>query len=120
MFDVKNEDPSLCAYCKAPARGFLYIDKPKAYGACSMDHLAKIMEKEFLKNVARINMKGLRYAIKQTKEIYLKLSREEKTFTIHDWDKKNREQLFEKVVREYLNHANHQAETGESNFGETD
>jgi hypothetical protein len=120
MFDIKNDDPSLCAYCRSPARGFLYISKPHVYGACSMEHLEKITKGERLKKIARLSNKGLRYAIKETKPTYLEISREEKTYTLHKWSKENREKLFANIVQEYLNFANYQAETGKTDFGQAD
>ncbi|MAV99805.1 MAG: hypothetical protein CML81_08440 [Rhodobiaceae bacterium] len=120
MFDLKQDNPSLCGYCKSPARGYLLIDTKKTFGACSMSHLRKLQKGEKLKNKARLSEKGLHYAIKETKQTYLKIAKTEKTWTLHEWSKTNREKLFANIVREYLNFANYQAETGKTDFGQTD
>lgn len=77
-----------------------------------MKHLKNIKEGERLKNVAQMSHKGLDYAIKQTKEVYLSILDAEGDKLMHQWDREKRELLFGKAVREYLNWANHQAETG--------
>ena len=120
VFDLKEDNPSLCGYCKSPARGYLLIGETKTFGACSMSHLRKLQKGESLKNIARLSNKGLRYAVKQTKKTYLEIYKEEKTWLLHQWKKENREKLFANIVREYLNFANYQAETGKTNFGQTD
>jgi hypothetical protein len=66
----------LCAYCRAPSKGFLYKDGDKIFGACSPEHLKKIVNGERLKNIAQLNEQGLAYAIstngrKVTGRIYL-------------------------------------------------
>ena len=78
-----------------------------------MDHLKKVAEGERLKNVAQMSDEGLDYAIKQTKEVYLKILDAEGTKLMHQWDRDKREMLFGKAIREYLNWANEQAETGQ-------
>jgi hypothetical protein len=42
-----------------------------------MEHLEKLRKNERLPNKAQLNDEGVEYAITQTKDIYLKLSREE-------------------------------------------
>ena len=73
LFNPLETKPSLCAYCRAPAKGFIYGKDEAWFGACSMDHLKKIKEGERLKNVAQMSNEGLDYAIKQTKEVYLSI-----------------------------------------------
>ena len=59
-----------------------------------MDHLKKVAEGERLKNVAQMSDEGLDYAIKQTKEVYLKILDAEGTKLMHQWDRDKREMLF--------------------------
>jgi hypothetical protein len=61
-----------------------------------MEHLEKLRTNERLPNKAQLNDEGVEYAITQTKDIYLKLSREEH----------HRKRVFSSIVREYLNWAN--------------
>jgi hypothetical protein len=77
-----------------------------------MDHLDKIKKGERLKNMAQMSNEGLDYAIKQTKDTYLEIAKDSGSYVMHEWDREKRELLFGKAVREYLNWANHQAETG--------
>jgi len=103
----------LCAYCKAPAKGFVYGKDETWFGACSMAHLKKVREGGRLKNVAQMSNEGLDYAIKQTKDTYLTIAKDTGSYVMHEWDREKRELLFGKAIREYLNWANEQAETGQ-------
>lgn len=101
--------PTLCAYCKAPASAFLYYDGAEYLGACNMDHLEKL-KTERLPNKAQLNDDGVEYAILQTKDIYLKLTREEHNKPLHEWNRDKRKKVFTSIVREYLNWANDKAQ----------
>ena len=46
------------------------------------------------------------------KDIYLQIAKDTGSYVMHEWDREKRELLFGKAVREYLNWANYQAETG--------
>ena len=104
-FDGNNR-PTLCGYCKNPSGPLLYKDGDYWLGACSMDHLKKIGEGKRLPNKAQLNDEGVEYSIAQTKDIYLKLSREEGNEALHKWDRDKRKMVFTSIVREYLNWAN--------------
>ena len=112
LFNPLVSKPSLCAYCRAPAKGFTYGKNEAWFGACSMEHLKYIKEGKRLKNVAQMSHEGLDYAIKQTKEVYLSILDAEGAKPMHQWDREKREMLFGKAIREYLNWSNLQAETG--------
>lgn len=114
------ETPSLCAYCRAPSKGFLYKDGDKIFGACSPEHLKKIVSGERLKNIAQLNEQGLAYAIQEAKATYISNAQEQKTFVVHEWEKSYRENLFRTAIRAYLNWANHQAETGKSIYDQSE
>ena len=75
-----------------------------------MAHLKKIGNGERLPNVAQLNDNGVEYAIAQTKDIYLKLAKEENQMPIHEWQRNNRKRVFTSIVRQYLNWANVQAQ----------
>jgi len=77
-----------------------------------MEHSNKVREGERLKNIAQMSDEGLDYAIKQTKDTYLGIAKDTGSYVMHEWGRENRELLFGKVIREYLNWANEQAETG--------
>jgi len=113
LFNPLISKPSLCAFCRAPAKGFVYGKDDTWFGACSVDHLDKIKKGERLKNMAQMSNEGLDYAIKQTKDTYLEIAKNTGSYVMHEWDREKRELLFGKAVREYLNWANHQAETGQ-------
>ena len=68
-----------------------------------MDHLEKLRTNERLPNKAQLNDEGVEYAITQTKDIYLKLSREEHHRALHEWNREKRKRVFSSIVREYLN-----------------
>jgi hypothetical protein len=104
-YNGKNR-PTLCAYCKAPAGPLLYKDGDYWLGACSMNHLKKIGEGKRLPNKAQLNDDGVEYSIAQTKNVYVKLAREERNQPLHKWDRDNRKRVFTSIVREYLNWAN--------------
>jgi hypothetical protein len=111
MFHFRDKErPTLCAYCKRPSGPFLYKDKDYWLGACCMAHLKKIGNGERLPNVAQLNDNGVEYAIAQTKDIYLKLAKEENQMPIHEWQRDNRKRVFTSIVRQYLNWANVQAQ----------
>ena len=78
-----------------------------------MAHLNKVREGERLKNVAQMSDEGLDYAIKQTKDTYLEIAKDTGSYVMHEWGREKRELLFGKAIREYLNWANEQAETGQ-------
>ena len=98
--------PTLCAYCKNPCGPYLHFDGVAYLGACSMEHLEKLRTNERLPNKAQLNDEGVEYAITQTKDIYLKLSREEHHRALHEWNREKRKRVFSSIVREYLNWAN--------------
>ena len=77
-----------------------------------MTHLKKVREGERLKNVAQMSNEGLDYAIKQSKQTYLEIAKDTGSYVMREWGREKRELLFGKAIREYLNWANEQAETG--------
>jgi len=113
--DLKFRRQSLCAYCHGVASPLLYIKDGKHFAACSMDHLQKIGEgekMEDIKNFAQINQEGLRYALSNSKDKYLEISKKNKTYILHEWDREDRVDFIHKVVANYLNHAKDQARSG--------
>ena len=109
---LRDDPPSLCAYCRAPAKGYLVEIDKQYFGACSMNHQDKIREGERLPNVARVSMKGIEYALTKLKARYQEIAKENNTFVIHNWQREDRVDLFNFFTREYLNYANKQCEEG--------
>jgi len=113
--DLKYRRQTLCSYCHGLASPLLYIRGGKHFGACSMDHLQKIGEgekMEDIKNFAHINQEGLRYALSNSKDKYLEISKKNKTYILHEWEAEDRVNFIRKVVANYLNHAKAQADNG--------
>lgn len=89
----------------------------KGMGGCSLDHLNKIQRGEKMqeiKNFAQINEEGLDYALGKAKSVYLDTKKETGSFELHKWSKEQRIKFVSAIVHSYLNHAHHQAKTGES------
>tara|TARA_R110000824_G_scaffold81336_1_gene204399 strand:+ start:262 stop:561 length:300 start_codon:yes stop_codon:yes gene_type:complete len=87
------------------------------YGGCSLDHLNKIQRGEKMqeiKNFANINEEGLDYALGKTKSVYTDTQKKTGSYELHKWSKEQRLAFVHSLVRSYLNHAHHQAKTGES------
>lgn len=77
-----------------------------------MEHLKLLREDNKLKRIAVVCDEGIDYAITQSKETYLDISKRCGTFVMHEWERKDRELLFGRVVNEYMTWANEQARTG--------
>ena len=106
---ITTNRPSLCAYCKNPAKGFLYREDDKYFGACSMEHLAKIKLGERLNKMAYLNEEGIAYATIKSKEKYLALAKKNESYVIHEWTGEDRQKLFGEAIKNYLDWA---AQTG--------
>ncbi len=119
-FDLAYRRPTLCGYCHRLAAPMYTKFQGKTYGGCSLDHLNKIQRGEKMqdiKNFAQINDEGLDYALDQAKEVYLEEQQKTgawKTTPFHNWTREQRINFVHRLVRSYLNHAHHQAKTGES------
>ena len=116
-YDLMYRRPTLCGYCHGLAAPYYTIYQGKRYGGCSLEHLEKIKRGEKMqdiKNFANINDEGIEYALKQAKAVYLDNKKETGTFELHKWTKEQRKFFVNTLVRSYLNHAHHQANTGES------
>jgi hypothetical protein len=93
------------------------------YGGCSLDHLNKIKRGEKMqeiKNFAQINIEGINYAVDQAKEVYFEEQQKTGAFEttpFHSWTPEQRRTFAQRIVHSYLNHAHHQAKTGESKNG---
>ena len=109
---LKLDRPSLCGCCGNPAGGFLVEIDGKWFGACSMDHQIKIKEGERLPNVAQISKAGVLYAKGQVRDQYIEYSTNNKSWELRGWREEDRNDFFEKVIREYLNYAVEQARNG--------
>jgi nitrate reductase beta subunit len=109
---ITTNRPSLCAYCKNPAKGFLYREDDKYFGACSMEHLAKIKSGERLNKMAYLNEEGIADATIKSKEKYLALAKKNESYVIHEWTGEDRQKLFGEAIKNYLDWANEQAQTG--------
>ena len=77
-----------------------------------MDHQIKIKEGERLPNVAQISKAGVLYAKGQVKDQYIEYSTNNKSWELRGWREEDRNDFFEKVIREYLNYAIEQARHG--------
>lgn len=108
-FNLKEDRPTLCGYCKSPAGPFLYQDKEYWIGACCMAHLDKIKEGKRLPNKAQLNDIGAEYAIASTKDLYKQLLIANKEDPLHKWKREDRKKVFVSIIREYLNWANARA-----------
>jgi len=104
--------PALCGYCKIPSGPFMRIEDERIYGACTHEHLKLLREEKKLKRIAITCDDGLDYAISKTKQTYIDMSKKNKTYVLHEWERKDRKLLFSRVVNEYMTWANHQAQTG--------
>lgn len=109
---LRHNRQSLCAYCKAPIQGLFVAVGGSVYGACSMEHSDKILKGERLPRVAYANEEGVKYAVKQSKDTYVTLSKDNDSFVLHEWTQKDREKLFAEVILNFLDYANDQAKTG--------
>ena len=65
-----------------------------------------------LKNIAQVSEKGAAYAKAQSRDRYIKISKENKSWALRDWTEEDRMNFFDKIIREYLNYANEQARNG--------
>jgi len=116
-YDLAYRRPTLCGYCHGLAAPMFTIFQGKRYGGCSLDHLNKIQRGEKMqeiKNFAQINEEGLDYALGKAKSVYLDTKKETGSFELHKWSKEQRIKFVSAIVHSYLNHAHHQAKTGES------
>lgn len=92
------------------------------YSACCLDHLNKINRGEKLENkrkYAQINEEGITYSLAGAKEQYIDKARKNKSFELHKWEREDRITFVRALVQNYLDHAYHQAETGESKTWQT-
>jgi len=104
--------PSLCGYCFNPVGGLLTKFEDKWYGACCVEHQREIVKGNKLKNIAQVSKKGVAYAKAQSRDRYIEISKENKSWALRDWTEEDRMNFFDKIIREYLNYANDQARNG--------
>ena len=88
-YDLVNRRPTLCGYCHGLAAPMFTKFQGNRYGGCSLDHLNKIQRGE-------------------------KMQKKTGSYELHKWSKEQRLAFVHSLVRSYLNHAHHQAKTGES------
>jgi len=107
----------LCSYCLKPVGGLLFRWKDRWYGACSKEHLNKIKEqletgkRETLKT-PMINNDAVIDAVSSSKDTYIKLAKENKSYVLHQWNKDDRVGLFREAIKEYLVICTEQANKG--------
>lgn len=109
---LKENRPSLCSICGRSARGFFVTKGKKIYGACSMEHQDKLNKQGSIKNISSVSKLGIDYVLSKTKENYIAHAKKNKSFVLHEWDKKDRKNFFYEAIRHYLNFADKQAEEG--------
>ena len=59
-----------------------------------------------------INNNAVIDAVSSSKDTYIKLAKENKSFVIHEWDKDDRVRLFREAIKEYLVICTEQANEG--------
>jgi len=95
----------------------LFRWKDRWYGACSREHLNKIKEqletgqRETLKT-PMINNDAVIDAVSSSKDTYIKLAKENKSYVLHQWSKDDRVGLFREAIKEYLVICTEQANKG--------
>lgn len=77
-----------------------------------MEHQKEIVKGNKLKNIAQVSEKGVAYAKAQSRDRYIEISKDNKSWALRDWTEQDRMNFFNKIIREYLNYANEQARNG--------
>lgn len=109
LFDKEfpiNKKPSLCGYCLSSGKGFYLHLNDKIYASCSYEHLEKIKlrvkNKEEIKITTEINPQSVKKVIEEFKPTYLKYSKKNNSFVMHEWSAEDKEKFFERFVVLYL------------------
>ena len=119
-----NNRPSLCSYCLRPVGGLLFNWGDRYYGACCPEHLDKIKddlqtndehkrgERGVSLKFAQVNHCGVEKAVTKSRDKYLQLAKQNKSYVIHEWSKEHRLQLFGNAIKEYLIYSTELAQEG--------
>ena len=100
MFDIKNNEPSLCACCLKPSGAILLQIDNKYYGVCNNGHhieeiKTRVRNKMEITRQSNLNYKSVDYAIAEVKSLYQQLAKKNKTYELHKWEGEERKKFLE-------------------------